>query len=158
MYTVVRTYFCQQLLINTYYVTSGLLEHQQAIQEDMVDKWRLVLQEIQRATSASGGSDQRGADAQARLEAAVAAVRSVDEYARFVEMHKTPPPPAVHFGFEVSATEAASAAASTGAPGGSLQELDPNGLVLNESTSEILRARLQENEVRLAECRSQIQD
>ena len=26
----------------------GLLEHQQAIQEDMVDKWKIILQEVQR--------------------------------------------------------------------------------------------------------------
>jgi hypothetical protein len=26
----------------------GLLEHQQAIQEDMVDKWKIVMQEVQR--------------------------------------------------------------------------------------------------------------
>ncbi len=131
----------------------------------MIDKWRLLLQEVQRSTSSTGSSGggssggSSGSDSRGRVDTAIAAVRSSDEYTRFVEMHKTPPPPAVQFGFEVSTTATAAAtvagagSSASGLPGGSIQELDPNGIVLNESTADNLRARLQENEVKLAECR-----
>ncbi len=142
----------------------------------MVDKWRLILQDLQRATltatssstplpsTSSSSSDQRGASAAearpSKLESAVAAIRSSEEYSRFVEMHKTPPPPAVTFMFDISKHSLATAVASgrDSAPGGSVQELDPNAVILNDATADTLRARLQDNEVRLAACRSHIQD
>ncbi len=69
-------------------------------QEDMVDKWRLAMQEVVRCTTAvsannstnatpsdqdkngNGSSNNGVGGGKSRLEAAVAAVRSADEYTR----------------------------------------------------------------------------
>lgn len=61
-----------------------LLEHQQAIQEDMIDKWKIILQEVQRSCNLS---DKRYQDLHERIASNVDAVKSSEEYLRYLFKH-----------------------------------------------------------------------
>lgn len=117
----------------------GLLEHQQAIQEDMIEKWKIILQEIQRSCNLA---DKRYQDLQVRIEESIGSVKSSDEYSRFIEQNKTAPPSAVHFKFDQSLVETT--------------QLNPNGVVLDDLTIDSLKHKLSENEAKLTECKNQV--
>jgi len=122
----------------------GLLEHQQAVQEDMVDKWKLILQEVQKACNHAG---QRCQEMQSKIESSVGAVKAGDEYAKFTEQNKTAPPSPVVFKFDQSLLK-----------GFETLQLNPKAVTLDDLTIDTLKAKLQENETKLSECRSKIKE
>ena len=78
---------------------------------------------------------------QAKIDQGVSAIRSSSEYQAFIEQNKTAPPPPFHFKFEPHLV--------------GQTQLATDAVVLDDLTVDTLRQRQQENEARLAECRSQ---
>lgn len=121
----------------------GLLEHQQAIQEDMIEKWKIILQDIQRCSNVA---DKKFQDLYNRIESNIISVKSSEEYTKFIENHKTAPPKPLYFKFDTSLLD------------NHKLNLSPNAIVLNDLTMDSLKHKLAENESKLAECRCQIKD
>ena len=71
----------------------------QAVQEDMIDKWKLILQDVQKSCNHAG---QRCQEMQAKIESSVSAVKAAEEYVKFTEQNKTAPPSPVLFKFDQS--------------------------------------------------------
>ena len=88
---------------------------------------------------------------QSKIESGVSRVHSSEEYARFIEAHKTPPPPPVQFAFDAALLEAHPAAANAAS-----SRLAADAVVLDDLTIDSLRQRLADNEARLQECRAGI--
>ena len=63
----------------------------------MIDKWKLILQDVQKACN---HASPRCQDMQARVEVSVNAVKAADEYTKFTEVNKNPPPAPVVFKFD----------------------------------------------------------
>lgn len=122
----------------------GLLEHQQAVQEDATDRWKMVLQEVYRCTNMAGAKCQ---ESQFKVEKSVNSIKSSEEYTEFVERNKTSPPKPVIFKFETSLLE-----------GATLCKLKPNEIAVDEFTIEILRQKLKENELELKETKNRIKE
>ena len=77
----------------------GLLEYQQAVQEDMIDKWKLILKD---AVDACNRCSNHFVEMQNKIDEAVNAIRAADEYSLFTEKYKTNPPEPMVFKFDDS--------------------------------------------------------
>ena len=126
----------------------GLLEYQQAVQEDMIDKWKLILKD---AIDACNRCSNQFIEMQNKIDEAVNAIRAADEYALFTEKYKTNPPEPMVFKFDDSLYE------------GCIQESLPESLkktsvIINDLTLDNLKNKAKELESQLAECKSKIQE
>ena len=83
----------------------GLLEYQQAVQEDMIDKWKLILKD---AIDACNRCSTHFVEMQNKIDEAVNAIRAADEYSLFTEKYKTNPPEPMVFKFDESLYESKS--------------------------------------------------
>ena len=63
----------------------------------MIDKWKLILQDVQKACNHASSRCQ---EMQVRVEGSVSAVKAADEYTKFTEVNKTHPPAPVVFKFD----------------------------------------------------------
>ena len=72
----------------------GLLEYQQAVQEDMIDKWKLILRE---AVDCSNRCSSNFQDMQDKIDDTINAIKAADEYNIFTDRYKTNPPDPVNF-------------------------------------------------------------
>jgi len=126
----------------------GLLEYQQAIQEDMIDKWKLILRDAIDCCNRCSSSFQ---EMQGKIDDAVAAIRAADEYTIFADKYKTNPPEPVIFKFDDSLFE--------GYPSENLPEsLSTRALSLNDQTVDHMKHRGKELESQLNECKAKIAD
>ncbi|XP_023340966.1 tyrosine-protein kinase Fer [Eurytemora carolleeae] len=121
----------------------GLLEHQQAVQEDATDRWKMILQEVSRCTNLSSAKCQ---ESQAKIEKSVNSIKSSEEYSEFIERNKTSPPKPIIFKFDPSLLE------NSGC------KLKPNEISVDEYTVDVLRAKLRENEAELKETKNLIKE
>ena len=64
---------------------------------DMIDKWKLILQDVQKSCN---HASPRCQEMQVRVEESVSAVKAADEYRKFTEINKTTPPAPVVFKFD----------------------------------------------------------
>ena len=64
---------------------------------DMIDKWKLILQDVQKSCN---HASPRCQEMQVRVEESVSAVKAADEYKKFTEINKTTPPAPVVFKFD----------------------------------------------------------
>merc|ERR1719495_1185170 len=84
---------------------------------------------------------------QSRIESSVSAVKAAEEYVRFTDANKTAPPSPVVFKFDQSLLK-----------GFETLQLNPKAVTLDDLTIDTLKAKLQENETKLSECRSKIKE
>merc|ERR1719495_1383736 len=121
----------------------GLLEHQQAVQEDATDRWKMILQDIYRCTNMASTKCQ---DVQAKIEKSVNSIKSQEEYSEFIERNKTSPPKPISFKFDTTLLD-------------NIQtKLKSNEITVDDLTVDTLRAKLKENEAALKETKNQIKD
>ena len=64
---------------------------------DMIDKWKLILQDVQKSCN---HASTRCQEMQVRVEESVSAVKAADEYRKFTDINKTNPPAPVVFKFD----------------------------------------------------------
>jgi len=121
----------------------GLLEHQQAVQEDQTDRWKIVMQEISRCTNMASAKFQ---ESQGKIEKSVNNIKSSEEYSEFIERNKTSPPKPIIFKFDVGLLD------NSGC------KLKPNEISVDEYTVDVLRTKLKENEAELKDTKNQIKD
>lgn len=121
----------------------GLLEHQQAVQEDATDKWKMILQDIYRCTNMSSIKCQ---EIQSKIEKSVNSIKSSEEYTEFIEKNKTSPPKPISFKFDNSLVE------------NQQTKLKSNEITVDDLTVDSLRVKLKENESLLKETKSQIKE
>jgi len=121
----------------------GLLEHQQAVQEDATDKWKMILQDIYRCTNTASVKCQ---EIQSRIEKSVNSIKSSDEYTEFIDKNKTSPPKPISFKFDPSLLE------------NHQTKLKCNEITVDDLTVESLRIKLKENESLLKETKNQIKE
>jgi len=121
----------------------GLLEHQQAVQEDATDKWKMVLQDIYRCTNMSSIKCQ---EIQSKIEKSVNSIKSSEEYTDFIEKNKTSPPKPISFKFDQSLVE------------NQQTKLKTNEITVDDLTVDSLRIKLKENESQLKETKNQIKE
>jgi len=122
----------------------GLLEHQQAVQEDSTDRWRMVLQEVVRCTNFA---NVRSQESQTKIEKGVNNIKSSEEYTEFIERNKTSPPKPLVFKFDSSLLD------QDTMPG-----LKANEIVVDDCTLEILKSRLRDSEADLKDIKNKIKD
>jgi len=121
----------------------GLLEHQQAVQEDATDRWKMILQDVYRCTNMASSKCQ---DVQAKIEKSVNCIKSSEEYSEFIERNKTSPPKPISFKFDQSLLE-------------NIQtKLKSNEITVDDLTVDSLRIKLKENESVLKETKNQIKE
>jgi len=121
----------------------GLLEHQQAVQEDATDRWKMILQDIYRCTNMASTKCQ---DVQAKIEKSVNSIKSQEEYSEFIERNKTSPPKPISFKFDTTLLD-------------NIQtKLKSNEITVDDLTVDSLRIKLKENESVLKETKNQIKD
>ncbi|XP_045133429.1 tyrosine-protein kinase Fer-like isoform X2 [Portunus trituberculatus] len=121
----------------------GLLEYQERVQEDMVDKWRSILLEVWELTDTSKG---RYSEIQAEVGSAVNAISSRTEYSAFSEENKSPPPEPVSFEF------------CSDLLGDGVGSLQPGRLAVDSLTVDSLRLRLTDIEHRLKEVTAELRE
>jgi len=121
----------------------GLLEHQQAVQEDATDRWKMVLQDVARCTNLANAKCQ---ESQGKIEKSVNNIKSSEEYSEFIERNKTSPPKPIIFKFDASLLE------NSGC------KLKPNEISVDENTMDVLKTKLKENEAVLKETKTLIKD
>ena len=121
----------------------GLLEHQQAVQEDATDKWKMVLQDVYRCTNMSSIKCQ---EIQSKIEKSVNSIKSSEEYTDFIEKNKTSPPKPISFKFDQSLVE------------NQQTKLKSNEITVDDLTVDSLRIKLKENESQLKETKNQIKE
>jgi len=121
----------------------GLLEHQQAVQEDATDKWKMILQDIYRCTNLASVKCQ---EVQSKIEKSVNAIKSSEEYTEFIEKNKTSPPKPISFKFDPSLLEHQQT------------KLKCNEITVDDLTVDSLRGKLKENEILLKETKTQIKE
>jgi len=121
----------------------GLLEHQQAVQEDATDRWKMILQDVYRCTNMASPKCQ---DVQGKIEKSVNCIKSQEEYSEFIERNKTSPPKPISFKFDQSLLE------------NSQTKLKSNEITVDDLTVDTLRVKLKENEAALKETKNQIKD
>jgi len=121
----------------------GLLEHQQAVQEDAADRWKMLLQDVSRCTNLSNAKCQ---ESQSKIEKSVSAIKSSEEYSEFIERNKTSPPKPIIFKFDTNLLELSGV------------KLKPNEIAVDEFTIDALKTKLRENEAELKETKNQIKD
>jgi tyrosine-protein kinase Fer len=124
------------------------LEYQQAVQEDMVDKWKLILKEV---TDCCNRCSSNYLEMQSRIDESVNAIRAADEYTEFTDRFKTNPPEPISFQFDDSLLEGYQ---DQGLP----DQITRTALSLNDLTIENLKSRAKEVASQLSECRSRIAD
>ncbi|CAL4063696.1 unnamed protein product, partial [Meganyctiphanes norvegica] len=121
----------------------GLLEYQERVQEDMVDKWQGILREVCELTDTSSG---RYAHLQAEVSTSVSAIQPKTEYSTFADNNKSMPPEPVNFEF---------CDALLGDGVGSLQA---GQLAVDSLTVDSLRLRLTDIEHRLREVTTELRE
>lgn len=121
----------------------GLLEHQQAVQEDAADRWKMVLQDVSRCTNLSNAKCQ---ESQGKIEKSVNAIKSSEEYSEFIDRNKTSPPKPIIFKFDANLLE------NSGC------KLKPNEIAVDEFTLDVLKTKLRENEADLKDTKNSIKD
>lgn len=121
----------------------GLLEHQQAVQEDATDRWKMILQDIYRCTNTASPKCQ---DLQAKIERSVNSIKSSEEYSEFIERNKTSPPKPISFKFDSGLLE------------NSQTKLKTDEIIVDDLTFDSLRLKLKENESVLKETKNQIKE
>ena len=121
----------------------GLLEHQQAVQEDATDRWKMILQDIYRCTNTASPKCQ---DLQAKIERSVNSIKSSEEYSEFIERNKTSPPKPISFKFDSGLLE------------NSQTKLKSDEIIVDDLTFDSLRLKLKENESVLKETKNQIKE
>ncbi|XP_063846963.1 LOW QUALITY PROTEIN: tyrosine-protein kinase Fer-like [Scylla paramamosain] len=121
----------------------GLLEYQERVQEDMVDKWRSILLEVWELTDTSKG---RYSEIQAEVGSAVNAISSRTEYSAFSEENKSSPPEPVTFEF------------CSDLLGDGVGSLQPGRLAVDSLTVDSLRLRLTDIEHRLKEVMAELRE
>jgi len=121
----------------------GLLEHQQAVQEDATDRWKMILQEVSRCTNSASAKCQ---ESQGKIEKSVNVIKSSEEYSEFIERNKTSPPKPILFKFDANLLE------NSGC------KLKANEISVDEFTVDVLKTKLKENEAELKETKNQIKD
>ena len=148
----------------------GLLEYQQAVQEDMIDKWKLILKD---AIDACNRCSTHFVEMQNKIDEAVNAIRAADEYSLFTEKYKTNPPEPMVFKFDESLYESKLTLKLLVLPLniflihfyllGCVPEALPESLkktsvIINDLTLDNLKNKAKELESQLAECKSKIQE
>jgi len=121
----------------------GLLEHQQAVQEDSTDKWKMILQDIHRCTNMASSKCQ---DVQSKIEKSVNSIKSSEEYTEFIDKNKTSPPKPISFKFDQNLLD------------NNQTKLKCNEITVDDLTVDSLRVKLKENESLLKETKNQIKD
>jgi len=121
----------------------GLLEHQQAVQEDATDRWKMIMQEVSRCTNMASAKCQ---ESQGKIEKSVNNIKSSEEYSEFIDRNKTSPPKPIIFKFDASLLE------------NSGSKLKPNEITVDEYTGDVLKTKLRENENELKDTKTQIKD
>jgi len=121
----------------------GLLEHQQSVHEDAIDRWKMILQDIYRCTNMASPKCQ---DLQSRIEKSINGIKSSEEYSEFIERNKTSPPKPISFKFDQNLIE------------NSQSKLKSNEIIVDDLTVDSLRLKLKENEAVLKETKNQIKD
>lgn len=121
----------------------GLLEHQQAVQEDNTDKWKMILQDIHRCTNMASSKFQ---DVQSKIEKSVNFIKSSEEYTEFIDKNKTSPPKPISFKFDQNLLE------------NQQTKLKLNEITVDDLTVDSLRVKLKENESVLKETKNHIKD
>merc|ERR1712098_500118 len=114
----------------------GLLEHQQSVHEDAIDRWKMILQDIYRCTNMASPKCQ---DLQSRIEKSINGIKSSEEYSEFIERNKTSPPKPISFKFDQNLIE------------NSQSKLKSNEIIVDDLTVDSLRLKLKENEAVLKE-------
>lgn len=117
----------------------ALLEYQQLVQEDMVERWCTIMRSAAELTSFS---TDKHLEIQSRVNGSIAAITTDGEYREFTDRHKSQPPPPVSFLFDYQMMEEYSG------------RLKPEALAVDDLTIGNLRMRLADLEMRLADVRS----
>eukprot|EP00088_Acartia_fossae_P059822 TRINITY_DN7150_c0_g1_i1.p1 TRINITY_DN7150_c0_g1~~TRINITY_DN7150_c0_g1_i1.p1 ORF type:complete len:868 (+),score=211.06 TRINITY_DN7150_c0_g1_i1:62-2665(+) len=123
----------------------GLLEHQQATQEDGTDRWKMILQEVARCTNLA---NVRCQESQTKIEKGVNNIKSSEEYTEFIDRNKTSPPKPVVFKFDKSLVE----------QGAAPPAFKVNEIIVDECTVDILRTKLRDHESDLKETKTKIKE
>ncbi|XP_050739542.1 tyrosine-protein kinase Fer-like isoform X4 [Eriocheir sinensis] len=121
----------------------GLLEYQERVQEDMIDKWRGILREVWELTDTSRG---RYSELQTEVGSAVTAITPRTEYAGFSEENRSSPPEPVTFEFCQDLL------------GDGVGCLQAGQLAVDSLTVDSLRLKLTDIEHRLKEVTTELRD
>ncbi|XP_037077411.1 tyrosine-protein kinase Fer-like isoform X3 [Pollicipes pollicipes] len=117
----------------------ALLEYQQLVQEDMVERWCAIMRSAAELTSFS---TDKHLEIQKRVNGSISAITTDGEYREFTDRHKSQPPPPVSFLFDYQMMEEYSG------------RLKPEALAVDDLTIGNLRMRLADLESRLADVRN----
>ncbi|XP_068219598.1 tyrosine-protein kinase Fer isoform X5 [Palaemon carinicauda] len=121
----------------------GLLEYQERVQEDMIDKWRSILSEVCELTDTTQG---RYAQLQTEVAGSVTAISPKTEYSTFSETNKSLPPDPVPFEFCHELL------------GDGVGSLQAGHLAVDSLTVDSLRLRLSDIEHRLREVTTELRE
>ncbi|KAK8754342.1 hypothetical protein OTU49_015674 [Cherax quadricarinatus] len=121
----------------------GLLEYQERVQEDMIDKWRSILTEVCELTDTTQG---RYAQLQTEVATSVSAISPKSEYSSFSESNKSSPPDPVSFEF------------CSELLGDGVGSLQAGQLAVDSLTVDSLRLRLSDIEHRLREVTTELRE
>ncbi|XP_045603848.1 tyrosine-protein kinase Fer isoform X3 [Procambarus clarkii] len=121
----------------------GLLEYQERVQEDMIDKWRSILTEVCELTDTTQG---RYAQLQTEVASSVSAISPKSEYSSFSETNKSSPPDPVSFEF------------CSELLGDGVGSLQAGQLAVDSLTVDSLRLRLSDIEHRLREVTTELRE
>ncbi|KAG0713826.1 Tyrosine-protein kinase Fer [Chionoecetes opilio] len=121
----------------------GLLEYQERVQEDMVDKWRSILREVWELCDTSKG---RYGEIQGGVGCAVTEISPRSEYTTFSEENRSTPPEPVTFEFCHELL------------GDGVGSLQPGQLAVDSLTVDSLRLRLTDIEHRLREVTTELRE
>ncbi|XP_042219998.1 tyrosine-protein kinase Fer-like isoform X3 [Homarus americanus] len=121
----------------------GLLEYQERVQEDMIDKWRSILTEVCELTDTTQG---RYAQLQTEVVSSVSAISPKSEYSSFSETNKSSPPDPVTFEF------------CNKLLGDGVGSLQAGQLAVDSLTVDSLRLRLSDIEHRLHEVSTELRE
>ncbi|XP_043221676.1 tyrosine-protein kinase Fer-like isoform X2 [Amphibalanus amphitrite] len=117
----------------------ALLEYQQLVQEDMIERWCAIMRSAAELTSFS---TEKHLEIQSRVNGSISAITTDGEYREFTDRHKSQPPPPVSFLFDYQMVEEYSG------------RLKPEALAVDDLTIGNLRMRLADLETRLADVRT----
>ncbi|XP_071513497.1 tyrosine-protein kinase Fer isoform X3 [Panulirus ornatus] len=121
----------------------GLLEYQERVQEDMIDKWRSILREVCELTDTTQG---RYAQLQTEIASSVTAISPKSEYTSFSESNKSSPPDPVAFEF------------CNELLGDGVGSLQAGQLAVDSLTVDSLRLRLTDIEHRLRDVTTELRE
>ncbi|KAK3882689.1 hypothetical protein Pcinc_012939 [Petrolisthes cinctipes] len=121
----------------------GLLEYQERVQEDMIDKWRCILREVWELSDTSQG---KFAQLQTEIGASVTAISPKAEYSTFSDVNKSSPPEPVTFEF------------CRDLLGDGVGSLQAGQLAVDSLTVDSLRLRLNDVEHRLRDVTAELRE